>query len=300
MSSLIQSPAEEYATPEPSEAQTLVELLRLRASEEAGRDAYTFLADGEREEVTLTYGELDRRARRIGAWLQANVGAGERVLLLYPPGLAFIEAFFGCLYAGAVAVPAYPPRRNRNLLRLQSLVADAGAAAALTTERILSRSGPQLSEDPLLGALRWLASDAAAEGAGGDWEGAWTEPRLTPESLAFLQYTSGSTSAPKGVMVSHGNLLHNEHLIQRAFRQTARSTIVGWLPALSRHGSHRQRHPAALRGRAVRADVAGRLPAKSRPLARGHLALPRDDERRAELRLRPLRAQGDRGAARVA
>ncbi|HEX8560147.1 MAG TPA: amino acid adenylation domain-containing protein [Pyrinomonadaceae bacterium] len=230
MSSLIQSPAEEHAMPEPSEAQTLVELLRLRAREGAGRNAYTFLVDGELEEVALTYGELDRQARRIGAWLQANGCAGGRVLLLYPPGLEFIAAFFGCLYAGAVAVPAYPPRRNRNLLRLQSLVADAGASAALTTERILSRITPQLSEDPLLGSLRWLASDDAAAGAGGVWEDAWVEPRVTPEGLAFLQYTSGSTSAPKGVMVSHGNVLHNERLIRRAFGQTALSTTVGWLP----------------------------------------------------------------------
>ena len=102
--------------------------------------------------------------------------------------------------------------------------------AALTTGSILSKITAQLSQDPLLGSLRWLASDAVAEGGAGDWEGAWTEPQVTPESLAFLQYTSGSTSSPKGVMVSHGNILHNEGLIQRAFRQTARSTIVGWLP----------------------------------------------------------------------
>ncbi|MDT7540866.1 MAG: hypothetical protein QOE33_770, partial [Acidobacteriota bacterium] len=230
MSSLIQSPAGEYVLHEPAAATTLVELLRLRAYEDAGHTAYTFLVDGEREEIALTYGELDRQARRIGAWLQSIGRAGERVLLLFPPGLEFIAAFFGCLYAGAVAVPAYPPRRNRNLLRLQSLVADAGAVAALTTETILSRITPQLSQDPLLGPLRWLAVDAIAEGAIGDWEAAWADPRVTPESLAFLQYTSGSTSSPKGVMVSHGNVLHNERLIQRAFRQTALSTIVGWLP----------------------------------------------------------------------
>src|SRR5205807_1551124 len=93
---------------------------------------YTFLVDGEGEEVFLSYGELDRRARAIAARLQAAGAAGERVLLLYPPGLDYIAAFFGCLYAGAVAVPAYPPRLNRNLSRLQAVVADARAKFALT------------------------------------------------------------------------------------------------------------------------------------------------------------------------
>jgi natural product biosynthesis luciferase-like monooxygenase protein/FkbM family methyltransferase len=205
---------------------SLVELLRARALHQPDRLAYTFLAGGDVAETHFTYGELDRRARAIAAQLQAQGMEGQRVLLLYPAGLEYIAAFFGCLYAGAVAVPTYPPRLNRNLLRLQSIVADAGATMALATESLLSRVGPLLEQSPELQRLPWLATDNLAQNLSDQWR------ELAPngDTLAFLQYTSGSTAAPKGVMVSHGNLLHNERLIQKVFRQTEEAVIVGWLP----------------------------------------------------------------------
>jgi len=205
---------------------TFIDLLRWRAVNQPGQLAYTFLPDGETEEEHLTYGELDRRARAIGAWLQSLVAQGERVLLLYPPGLDYIASFFGCIYAGAIAVPAYPPRKNRSLLRLQSVVADADATVALTTTSILARIVPLFSENPYLQPLRWLVTESIAEGS----ELKWQAPALTGSSLVFLQYTSGSTSAPKGVMLSHQNLLHNQQVMQHSFRQTQKSVIVGWLP----------------------------------------------------------------------
>jgi amino acid adenylation domain-containing protein/non-ribosomal peptide synthase protein (TIGR01720 family) len=205
---------------------TLVDLLRERALEQPARRAYTFLLDGEATEVGLSYGELDRQARAVAAGLRPLVEPGDRVLLLYPPGLDYIAAFFGCLYAGAVAVPAYPPRRNRNLLRLQAVVADAQASVALTTAPVLARMAPLFSQNPYLEPLRWLTSDSIAPGI----EEEWQPPALVPDALAFLQYTSGSTSTPKGVMLSHRNLLHNEQVIQHAFEQTEDSLIVGWLP----------------------------------------------------------------------
>ncbi len=122
----------------PVEARTLVELLRWRAQHQPCQRAYTFLASGEEESSTLTYGELDARARSIAAALQRRGVAGDRAILLYPPGLEFIEAFFGCLYAGAIAVPAYPPRMNRSFRRLLSIVSDAQARFALTTTPVLS------------------------------------------------------------------------------------------------------------------------------------------------------------------
>ncbi|MCA1568630.1 MAG: amino acid adenylation domain-containing protein [Acidobacteria bacterium] len=209
-----------------SQSLTLVDLLRERAFEQPARRAYTFLLDGEAAEVELSYGELDRQARAIAAGLRPLVEPGDRVLLLYPPGLDYIAAFFGCLYAGAIAVPAYPPRRNRNLLRLQAIVADAQAFVALTTAPVLARMAPLFSQNPYLEPLRWLTSDSLAPGVEEDWQ----PPALVPDALAFLQYTSGSTSTPKGVMLSHRNLLHNEQVIQHAFEQTEDSLIVGWLP----------------------------------------------------------------------
>ncbi|MDQ3917323.1 MAG: AMP-binding protein, partial [Acidobacteriota bacterium] len=205
---------------------SLVELLRRRASAQPRRQAYSFLLDGEADEAHLSYGELDRMARAVGGWLQAAGARGERVLLLYPPGLDYVAAFFGCLYAGAVAVPAYPPRLNRNLERLQAVATDAQPAFALTTAQTLARIESMLEQFPELLALRWQATDRLPEGSAR----LWREPDMGAGTLAFLQYTSGSTSLPKGVMVSHGNLLHNQRLIQATFRQTEESVIVGWLP----------------------------------------------------------------------
>jgi amino acid adenylation domain-containing protein/non-ribosomal peptide synthase protein (TIGR01720 family) len=205
---------------------TIVELLRQRSFEQCDRVAYTFLTDGEVEEQTLTYGELDRRARSLAAWLRTVAAPGERVLLLYPSDLQYVTAFFACLYAGVAAVPAYPPRMNRSLDRLQSIVSDSQATVALTTDLIRARIQPLYAHAPELKSLRWLATDELPNGL----EDEWTDPDVDEHTLAFLQYTSGSTSAPKGVMVTHGNLVHNQRMIRAAFRQTEDSVIAGWLP----------------------------------------------------------------------
>jgi amino acid adenylation domain-containing protein/non-ribosomal peptide synthase protein (TIGR01720 family) len=208
------------------EPSTIVELLRKRSFEQRDRLAYTFLTDGEVEETTLTYGELDRRARSLAAWLRTVAAPAERVLLLYPSDLQYVTAFFACLYAGVVAVPAYPPRMNRSLDRLQSIVSDSQATVALTTDLISARIQPLYAHAPELKSLRWLATDELPYGL----EDEWIDPDVGEHTLAFLQYTSGSTSAPKGVMVTHGNLVHNQRMIRAAFRQTEDSVIAGWLP----------------------------------------------------------------------
>jgi acyl-CoA synthetase (AMP-forming)/AMP-acid ligase II len=223
------------AAPQPLPA-TLVDVLRRRALAAPERPAYVFLDDAGVPAARLSYGELDARARAIAAQLQALGLQGERALLLYPPGLQFVAAFMGCLYAGVVAVPAYPPRTPQALPRLLAIARDARPAAVLTTGALL----PRIEALGALDGLRMLATDAAGgsggpgagagpEGGGGGAEG-WSAPALDGESVAFLQYTSGSTAAPKGVMVSHGNLLHNEETIRLAFEQTAESVVVGWLP----------------------------------------------------------------------
>ena len=132
----------------PFQLQTLVELLRTRASQQPDSQAFLYLVDGEEEDASLTFAELDRRARSLAAWLQQEGVTGGRALLLYPPGLDFITAFFGCLYAGITAVPAYPPRLNRPSPRIQAIVADAQVTVALTTAP--STNGwPIWSPDPL-------------------------------------------------------------------------------------------------------------------------------------------------------
>ncbi|WP_221643002.1 non-ribosomal peptide synthetase, partial [Nostoc sp. 2RC] len=211
----------------PREFTSLVELLHWRAVLKPEQKAYSFLLDGEVEASYLTYGELDRQARSIAALLQScGVKSGERGLLLYPPGLEFIAAFFGCLYAGVIAVPAYPPRPNQSLSRLQTVVADAQAAIALTTTTVFANIERQFAQYPNLQTLRLLTTDDITS----DLANSWQQPSINSDRLAFLQYTSGSTGTPKGVMVSHGNLLHNELVIKQAMQHTENTLFVGWLP----------------------------------------------------------------------
>ncbi|WP_437675091.1 amino acid adenylation domain-containing protein [Sorangium sp. So ce131] len=211
-----------------SDPATLVALLQRRAEQRPTAHAYTFLLDGELDARSMTYGELDRRARAIAASLGPHAPAGERALILVPPGLDFIAAFFGCLYAGCIAVPVPLPQRKRGLLRVLAIARDCRPRVVLTTELFLA-AVEQLREDPSLAelsALRCLAVDNLPDGL----EGGFCPPRVTDATVAFLQYTSGSTGAPKGVVLTHGNLLCNELMIQRAFGHTEESVIVGWLP----------------------------------------------------------------------
>ena len=211
----------------PMTAASLVELGRTRAATLGDQPLYTFHPDRPAEEAThLSFAGLDLRARTIGAALQQLGAAGQRALLLYPPGLDFVAAFFGCLYGGVVAVPAYPPRSARMLPRLLEIARDARPAVALTTTDLQKAIGGLAAQVPELSALRLVATDQVPP----DQADAWRDPGADASSLAFLQYTSGSTAAPKGVMISHGNLLHNEEMIRQAFGQSAESVIVGWLP----------------------------------------------------------------------
>jgi acyl-CoA synthetase (AMP-forming)/AMP-acid ligase II len=205
---------------------TLVDWLDYRSRHQPDDIAFTFLEDGETVEANLTFAQLDRKARAIGATLQRLRAAQERVLLLYPSGLEYIAAFFGCLYAGAIAVPMYPPHLKRSADRLEAIVHDAQATVALTTSALLPKTDHWSATLPQLGALQWLATDTIEESAG--W--AWQAPRITRDSLAFLQYSSGSTASPKGVMVSHGNLLHNQRVLQEAKGHDEQTIIVSWLP----------------------------------------------------------------------
>jgi amino acid adenylation domain-containing protein len=200
----------------------LVELLRYRALNQSDKLAFTFLINGA-QEASFSYQELDLQARAIAVSLQKMTTTGERALLLYPPGLEFIAAYFGCLYAGVIAVPAYPPRQNKSLSRLQSVAADAQASVVLTTTTTLSNIKHNLTT---LQSLHWLATDDINT----DLADSWQQPQINSDSLAFLQYTSGSTGTPKGVMVSHGNLWQNLASIYQCFGHSPNSQGVIWLP----------------------------------------------------------------------
>jgi acyl-CoA synthetase (AMP-forming)/AMP-acid ligase II len=209
------------------ESTSLVESLRRSALDSPHQRDFTFLQDGETEEVSLSYGELDRQARAIGALLQTRKAKGERAILLYQPGLDYIAAFCGCLYAGVVAVPAYPPQFNKPMTRLQSIIKDSEAKFALTTSQIMGNVQRRLGDVPELASLQWIETDDIKE----RYETIWRDPGVSRDTLAFLQYTSGSTNTPKGVMISHHNLLSNSYLILHNFGHSRERTKgLLWLP----------------------------------------------------------------------
>jgi acyl-CoA synthetase (AMP-forming)/AMP-acid ligase II len=214
------------------EPRTLCDLLQRRAAEQGSHLAYTFLVDGEIEGARVTYADLDASARRIAAELiDRGVNAGDRALLLYPPGLDFISAFFGCLYAGVIAVPSFPPhpaQLARSLPRLVGIAADAELSVVLTTSSLASIVDAITRHAPLLGEPAWIATDALDR----DMPGGAALPSVATDALAFLQYTSGSTSAPKGVMVSHANLLHNLGYANYVEENDGESISVSWLPVI--------------------------------------------------------------------
>ncbi len=210
----------------PQGLSNLIHLLRRRAQEHGEKTIYTYLNDGESDETRLTYGELERKAHAIAAYLQSHISPGERVLLLYPPGIDFPAAFFGCLCAGMVAVPTYPPHSNQFMASLIAAVSDSGPTVALSTAATLEEYRRQIDRTPGLATLKWLATDTVAD----DLADAWQEPLVDADALAVLQYTSGSTGSPKGVMVSHGNLLHNSSVIHTVFGHSPESRGVIWLP----------------------------------------------------------------------
>ena len=202
-----------------------VDLLQDRSINKPDKNAFTFLADGETASEKITYRELERLAKAIASRLQQYNAKGERALLLYPPGLEFIAAFMGCLYAGVIATPAYPPRANRSMERLQAIVSDAEAKFALTTTALLDRIEGRFTTTDNKG-IQYLATDNIDRNLASSWQ----EFSPHQDTISFLQYTSGSTGNPKGVMVTHKNLIQNALSIIECFQHTAEQTCLSWLP----------------------------------------------------------------------
>ncbi|HEY3871111.1 MAG TPA: amino acid adenylation domain-containing protein [Actinocrinis sp.] len=210
---------------------TIVDTLRRRAGDTPDRLAFEF---EESDDVVraVDYAGLDHAARSVAALIKERGASGNRVLLLHPPGLDYVSAFLGCLYAGAVAVPIYPPGSLRGLERVAAIASDCAAELALSdsaTVQALEGVGGGSGGDgrsALPEHIRLMASDgldpASADG--------WLERRPRSEDLAFLQYTSGSTGRPKGVMLSHGNLVHNSAVLAQRLGLTEESRAVSWLP----------------------------------------------------------------------
>lgn len=205
---------------------SIVDLLEVRAAAHPDRHAFTFLKDGEIETDTQTYGMLRDRVAALAAHLQHSGHAGRTALLLYPPGLEFVIAFYACLYAKVVAIPALLPRINRNVANLDGIMADADTGTILTCASQVEKLRKLYSAQDNSRGYEILDTDMVEDRAQGQWQ----QPDIDRDDIAFLQYTSGSTGSPKGVIVSHGNLLHNHELLRCFLSVDENSRYVSWLP----------------------------------------------------------------------
>lgn len=188
------------------------------------RTALTWLEDGESLAHELTYEALDKRAREISVGIRTHLEPGDRALLLHPPGLEFVTAFFGCLYGGVVPVPVYPPRNQRHFPRIEAILDDAGARCVLTDTTFVARVTAWLEHR---GEKLPVISSDQLRGNAEKYEACLD---ANPDALAFLQYTSGSTGQPKGVMVTHDNLMSNQRMIQTAMGHSEGLVEASWLP----------------------------------------------------------------------
>ncbi len=208
---------------------SVIDLLRNRVEACPDDVAYTFLESGEAAGNTIAWAALNRRSRALGSFIAARVDPGARVLIMLPPGIDFAPAFFGVLYAGAIAIPTYPPagaRADRTSARVRGMVADAGVSLVLSSSGLHARRAALESMIPELLGVPWVDIDQVDDNAAAEWR----DPLIASSALALLQYTSGSTATPRGVMVSHGNLLHNLALSGRLGVYGSDSVSVSWLP----------------------------------------------------------------------
>lgn len=208
--------------------QTWLDLLEWRSQHQGDHIAFTFLHSGEKEKQQLTYNQLYENARTVGSQLMCQMNPGDRALLFSSSGIEFINTLFGSLYAGIIAIPAFSPRGgNRSMDRLNAIVEDAEAKVALIDSKSLARVQSQFSENDSLKSIHFITTESLHEPTGsvnGPASG------ITKDSTALIQYTSGSTSQPRGVILNHRCLLHNTNMIGQAFEGKEAQVNVGWLP----------------------------------------------------------------------
>lgn len=205
---------------------SLVDTMRSWVEREADAKVFDFIDENDELESSATYRSLDASARRIAAYLTSLKARGERVLLLFSPGHAYIEAFLGCLYADAIAVPAYPPNGRSSFARIRSIVRDCSVGFIMCDKSVYEQRAQLQADWEVAAPLHWIAAERIPAGLGALWE----NPAIPGNDLCFLQYTSGSTGTPKGVKVSHANLLDNLTRTNERLGLTREDRGFSWLP----------------------------------------------------------------------
>ena len=206
-----------------------VEILNFMGKRKADKTACIYLSDGDSHEIKMSFKAMDERARAIAAQLQKRYTKGSRAILLYGPGLDFIISFFGCLYAGIIAVPVYPPnpaKLTQSMKQLGKILDNSEPSVILTTCEIQGMIHGVMETYPYLVTYDWLTTDNIDTALSRHW----VNPEISRGTLAFLQYTSGSTGDPKGVMVTHGNLIHNNKIMKQGTGHKQDTMGVSWLP----------------------------------------------------------------------
>ncbi len=236
------------------ESRTIVDIIRKRAEDNPDKVIYKFLADGIEESDSLNIAELHHQAIIVASRLQQLGKKNDRVVLFFPPGIPYIVSLFGCLYAGMVAVPAYPPRRNRSSYRVFKMFEDAAVSLCLTNNQVMKDIERNFAADYTNRGIKWITYESlqASEAE------LWVDPEIAADDLALLQYTSGSTGDPKGVMITHGQILYNSEYIRQSFGFTPEIIGMNWLPIY---------HDMGLIGTIMQAPFVGGLSITMPPMA---------------------------------
>jgi acyl-CoA synthetase (AMP-forming)/AMP-acid ligase II/acyl carrier protein len=204
----------------------ITEIFEKHAAAFPDKVIYSYLEDGFNESAGITYGKMCKQAKAIASVLQKKHKKGDRALMLFPSGIEFIVSLFGCFFAGIIGVPAYPPRKNRLFERFESIITDCRPALIMTTRKIRDDLQKNFSGEKCLQGIDFLVYEEVDE----EMSSYWTDPGSNPGDIILLQYTSGSTGTPNGVMVSHQNIVQNSEFVKCAFGHDESLRGVNWLP----------------------------------------------------------------------
>lgn len=210
----------------PLPGQTMVEIFEKNCSDNPEKIIYYYLEDGLNETERITFSRMNLRVKAVAAALQERCVKGDRALMLFPSGIEFIVSLFGCFYSGIIGVPTYPPRKNRMFDRFEAIVHDCGPSIILTTRKIRDDISKNFKGEACLKGLDFLVFEDVPE----EMSSHWNSPEIYPDDISLLQYTSGSTGTPNGVMVSHHNMISNSEYIRHAFGHDEHAFGVNWLP----------------------------------------------------------------------